>query len=143
LSWCSGAVPTSFHVFRQTSGSPASRTLAGKYLPPGEDFPADGGAPSLLGDDEIQERILQPGELSSTPKVSLPREVTRISGPVLDEAALGGLTTPCEVLALSWLKYGPNPFPLPPIAADLGRREARQGWSAAESGGRELVSERP
>jgi HNH endonuclease len=61
--------------------------LAAKYLNPGEDFPADGGAPSLFGDDGgVQSPILQPGELSSTPKVSLPRDVTRISGPVLERA---------------------------------------------------------
>jgi hypothetical protein len=61
--------------------------LAGKHLGPGEDFPADGGAPSLFGDGgEEQSPILQPGELSSTPKVSLPRDVTRISGPVLERA---------------------------------------------------------
>jgi hypothetical protein len=61
--------------------------LAAKYLEPGEDFPADGGAPSLFGDHGgEQSTILQPGELSSTPKVPLAREVTRISGPVLERA---------------------------------------------------------
>jgi hypothetical protein len=61
--------------------------LAAKYLGPGEDFPADGGAPALFGDDGgEQSTILQPGELSSTPKVPLAREVTRISGPVLERA---------------------------------------------------------
>ena len=36
--------------------------LASRYLGPGEDFPADGGAPSLFGDEsEGQERILRPG----------------------------------------------------------------------------------
>ena len=61
--------------------------LAISYLGPGEDFPADGGAPSLFGDDaEAQDRILRPGELSSTPKVAVAREVTRISGPVLEQA---------------------------------------------------------
>jgi hypothetical protein len=61
--------------------------LAGKYLGPDEDFPADGGAPALFGaGEEEQTQILRPGELSSTPKVSLPREVTRISGPVLERA---------------------------------------------------------
>src|SRR5215213_8089252 len=61
--------------------------LATKYLKPGEDFPADGGAPALFGEDEEEQApILQPGELSSTPKVSVAREVTRISGPVLERA---------------------------------------------------------
>jgi HNH endonuclease len=61
--------------------------LAERYLAPGEDFPADGGAPSLFGDGGgEQPPILQPGELSSTPKVRLPRDVTRISGPVLERA---------------------------------------------------------
>jgi hypothetical protein len=61
--------------------------LAAKHLGPREDFPADGGTPSLFGDGgEEQSPILQPGELSSTPKVSLPRDVTRISGPVLERA---------------------------------------------------------
>jgi hypothetical protein len=61
--------------------------LATKYLDAGEDFPADGGALSLFGgEQEDQSPILQPGELSSTPKVPLPREVTRISGPALGRA---------------------------------------------------------
>jgi hypothetical protein len=61
--------------------------LATKYLKPGEDFPADGGAPALFGEDQGEQApILQPGELSSTPKVSLARDVTRISGPVLERA---------------------------------------------------------
>jgi hypothetical protein len=61
--------------------------LATRYLGPGEDFPADGGAPSLFGDEsEGQERILRPGELSSTPRVASARDVTRISGPVLERA---------------------------------------------------------
>jgi hypothetical protein len=63
--------------------------LAARYLGPGEDFPADGGAPSLFGDDsEGQNRILRPGELSSTPRVPAAREVTRISGPVLERTRL-------------------------------------------------------
>ena len=61
--------------------------LAEKYLGPGEDFPADGGAPTLFGDDsEGQDRILRPGELSSTPRVPAARDVTRIGGPVLERA---------------------------------------------------------
>lgn len=61
--------------------------LAATHLRPGEDFPADGGTPSLFGHEgESQDQILRPGELSSTPKVSLPRDVTRISGPVLERA---------------------------------------------------------
>jgi hypothetical protein len=61
--------------------------LASRCLEPGEDFPADGGAPSLFGEDGGEQGpILQPGELSSTPKVSLARDVTRISGPVLERA---------------------------------------------------------
>jgi hypothetical protein len=60
--------------------------LAEKYLGPGEDFPADGGAPTLFGDhSEGQDRILRPGELSSTPRVAA-RDVTRIGGPVLERA---------------------------------------------------------
>lgn len=52
---------------------------------PREDFPTDGGAPSLFGDDsERQGLILRPREPSSTPKVPLSRDVTRISGPVLE-----------------------------------------------------------
>jgi hypothetical protein len=61
--------------------------LAARYLGPGEDFPTDGGAASLFGNGGGErDQILQPGELSSTPKVPLPREVTRISGPVLERA---------------------------------------------------------
>jgi hypothetical protein len=41
-------------------------------------FPAAGGAPALFVDDsENQGPILRPGELSSTPKVALPRDVTQ------------------------------------------------------------------
>jgi hypothetical protein len=41
----------------------------------------------LFGDDGGEQGpILQPGELSSTPKVSLGRDVTRISGRVLARA---------------------------------------------------------
>ncbi len=52
----------------------------------GSDFPADGGVPSLFDEGEpVEQRpILRPGELSSTPRVTLARDVTRISGPVLE-----------------------------------------------------------
>ena len=47
----------------------------------------------------------------------------------------GVSSTPCEVLALSWLKYGPNPFPLPsPDSCDSG---SEGGPSRVESVGRE------
>ena len=41
----------------------------------------------MFGDDDDPDPpILRPGELSSTPRVTLPRDVTRISGPTLERA---------------------------------------------------------
>jgi hypothetical protein len=53
----------------------------------GADFPADGGVPNLFDEaEQVEQRpILRPGELSSTPRVTMPRDVTRISGPVLEQ----------------------------------------------------------
>ena len=60
--------------------------VADQYLG-GDEFPADGGVPTLFGDDDYPDPpILRRGELSSTPRVSLPRDVTRISGPTLERA---------------------------------------------------------
>jgi hypothetical protein len=43
--------------------------------------------PTLFGDgDDPDPPILRRGELSSTPRVTLPRDVTRISGPTLERA---------------------------------------------------------
>lgn len=45
------------------------------------------GVPTLFGDDDDPDPpILRPGELSSTPCGTLPRDVTRISGPTLERA---------------------------------------------------------
>jgi hypothetical protein len=60
--------------------------VADQYLR-GDEFPADGGVPTLFGDDDDPAPpILRPGELSSTPRVTLPRDVTGIGGPTLERA---------------------------------------------------------
>jgi hypothetical protein len=63
-----------------------SDAVADQYLG-GDEFPADGGVPTLFGDDDDPDPpILRPGELSSTPRVMLPRDGTRISDPTLERA---------------------------------------------------------